>query len=518
MLRIALGMLLAMIVGGLAAGDVLARGGGRSFGGGGGGFSSAGRSFNPGGFSAGGGIPSAGSFANRAPQASRPAAPAWGGQAGAGSFAERNFGGASARPSLQSSQFEQRPSAGQLGNFLNMPQEPARGTFGAGAGTPSQLPSGGGTKTYTTSRGGTVTVGAGSGSTTTAGGATIGGAGAGMKLETAGGQTFVKGTGVAGATNGTQGAVAGGSVRGIEGAAGQGAVNARGGIATTSGYRAAGGVTGVQGRNGYAAVNARGAEAIGGVGRAGSISAVRGPGGNAIAAGRGASFVGGQFVGGHCWSAINGSFRHWNCFTAGWWGRYPGAWWPGRWAVATTAWAAASWATAGAYCGVTGAPMYYDYSDNVAYDNGVVYYGDQAVASADQYYNQAAAIAANGQSSQDDQWMPLGVFGVVASDDQTNTDKIIQLAVNKDGAIRGNYEDLLTEQVTPITGAVDKQTQRVALRLASNDSLLVETGLYNLTNDEVPVLIHAGPDRQESRTLIRLKDPSTDPASAPQPQ
>ena len=59
----------------------------------------------------------------------------------------------------------------------------------------------------------------------------------------------------------------------------------------------------------------------------------------------------------------------------------------------------------------------------------------------------------------------------------------------------------------PVTGSVDKKTQRVALKIEGNDSVVVETGLYNLTNDEVPVLVHFGPDRQESRTLIRLKQP-----------
>jgi ribosomal 50S subunit-associated protein YjgA (DUF615 family) len=37
--------------------------------------------------------------------------------------------------------------------------------------------------------------------------------------------------------------------------------------------------------------------------------------------------------------------------------------------------------------------------------------------------------------------------------------------------------------------------------------VVVETGLYNLTNDEVPVLVHFSPDRQELRTLIRLAQP-----------
>ena len=49
---------------------------------------------------------------------------------------------------------------------------------------------------------------------------------------------------------------------------------------------------------------------------------------------------------------------------------------------------------------------------------------------------------------------------------------------------------MLTEQVTPVTGSVDKESERVALKLEGNDSLVMEIGLYNLTNDEVPALIH----------------------------
>jgi hypothetical protein len=236
-------------------------------------------------------------------------------------------------------------------------------------------------------------------------------------------------------------------------------------------------------------------------------AAVRGPGGNTVAAGRGASFVNGQFVGGRSWSAVNGHFIHWNSFTPGWIGRYPGAWWPGKWAVAGTAWAAATWATAGAYCGCSGEGTYYDYGENVTYNEGDVYYGDQPVASAEQYYSEAGQIAEAGQEPQNEEWMPLGVFAVIVEPTQTQTDKVVQLALNKEGVIRGNVQDALTDTVTPITGAVDKKTQRVALKLANSDSVVVETGLYNLTNDEVPILIHFGPDQQEDRTLIRLQQP-----------
>jgi hypothetical protein len=236
-------------------------------------------------------------------------------------------------------------------------------------------------------------------------------------------------------------------------------------------------------------------------------AAIRGPGGNTVAAGRGASFANGQFVGGRSWSAVNGNFTRWNHFTPGWYGRYPGAWWPGRWAVAGTAWAAATWATAGSYCGCSGEGTYYDYGENVTYNQGDVYYGDQPVASAEQYYDEAGQIAASGQEPQNDQWLPLGVFAVIAEPTQTKTDKVVQLAVNKEGVVRGNFQDFVTDKVMSVVGAVDKKTQRVAMKVEDADSLVVETGLYNLTNDEVPVLVHFSADRQEPRTLIRLQQP-----------
>ena len=59
----------------------------------------------------------------------------------------------------------------------------------------------------------------------------------------------------------------------------------------------------------------------------------------------------------------------------------------------------------------------------------------------------------------------------------------------------------------PVVGAVDKKTSAWRWKLEGNDSLVVETGLYNLTNDEVPVLVHFSSERQEPRTLIRLQQP-----------
>jgi hypothetical protein len=447
------------------------------------------------------------------------------------------------RTAFESPQSYQRPSQGQVSNFLNLPQQPQTGLRNASPPTAGQLPSSGQgiqSKTITTPGGSTVTVAGGAGSGTTAGGATVGGAGAAIKVEGAGGNTYVKGSGVAGvskgdnaaiaagsragletasgataargsgvraATDGTNSAIRAGSAAGIATAAG-GAIGAvRGGYADSSGYRQGGSLTAARNQWGYTGVHAHGGYAAGGVGQVGSVTGIRGPNGNVVTAGRGATFANGQFVGGRAWTAVNGAYTRWGYFTPAWHGRYPGAWWPGRWTVAATAWATATWATAGAYCDCDGEGTYYDYGGNVVYDNDTVYYGDQPVASADQYYEQATQIAESGQTSQNEEWLPLGVFAVIAEPTQTQTDKVVQLALNKEGAIRGNYQDFLTDKVTPVAGAVDKQTQRVSLKLEGNDTVVVETGLYNLTNDEVPVLVHVGPDRQEPRTLIRLQPP-----------
>ena len=84
---------------------------------------------------------------------------------------------------------------------------------------------------------------------------------------------------------------------------------------------------------------------------------------------------------------------------------------------------------------------------------------------------------------------------------------MLQLAVNKQGTIRGNYTDTLTDSTKVVQGSVDKQTQRVAFTVGDNKTTVVETGLYNLTKDEAPVLMHFGQDRTEQWLLVRQKNP-----------
>lgn len=156
-------------------------------------------------------------------------------------------------------------------------------------------------------------------------------------------------------------------------------------------------------------------------------------------------------------------------------------------------------------------PMYaYNYGTDITYQNGTVYYGAQPAVTAAQYYQEASAVAdtgANGNGAQDSDWLPLGVFGLMPEGQKT-PQMVFQIAVNKEGTVRGNYYDQATNTNLPVTGAVDKKNQRVAWRTGKNKDMIVETGLYNLTLNESTVLVHEGPTKTQEEVLVRLKQPS----------
>lgn len=216
-------------------------------------------------------------------------------------------------------------------------------------------------------------------------------------------------------------------------------------------------------------------------------------------------------------SAVRHDYNHWGYYNHDWYNGNPGAWFAAGWATGA-AWNACAWTNAALYCGyANAAPMYYDYGNNVTYQDNSVYVNQEPVGTSEEYYNQAATIASTGASApapSDGDWLPLGVFALTKSD-ASKSDVTIQLAVNKDGVIRGNSTDTQSDKNQVIQGSVDKKTQRVAFTVGENTEDVVETGLYNLTKDEAPCLIHFGKDKTEQWLLVRLQKPADD-GSAPQ--
>jgi len=229
---------------------------------------------------------------------------------------------------------------------------------------------------------------------------------------------------------------------------------------------------------------------------------------------------GGYAYGTHAWSptychaqavAGRGWFGGSGIYGAAWCGAHPWAWAPAGWAAADWAgaiWTAVAWNNAAAWIGA--APQYYayNYGNDITYQDNNVYYGGQSAGSAQQYYQEAVDLAGAGAGAppDDSQWLTLGVFGLMAEGKKT-PDMIFQLAVNKQGVIRGNYLDQTTQTNLPVTGKVDKKTQRVAWSVGNGKGIVVETGLYNLTQDDSTALVHFGPDKAEQEVLVRMQQP-----------
>ena len=206
-------------------------------------------------------------------------------------------------------------------------------------------------------------------------------------------------------------------------------------------------------------------------------------------------------------------------YTAGWCGAHPWAWTPvgyGAAAWVAAAWTPAAWVNVGAWLGDGTTTAYgYNYGSDIVYQDGNVYYGGQSAGTALAYYDGAATLAdsaVNAAPPADPQWLPLGVFGLMEENKKT-PNMVFQLAVDKNGVIRGNYFDQVTQTNQSVTGAVDKKTQRVAWRVSGSKGLVVETGLYNLTQDQSTALVHYGPDRTEQELLVRMKQPSENQAA-----
>jgi len=217
----------------------------------------------------------------------------------------------------------------------------------------------------------------------------------------------------------------------------------------------------------------------------------------------------------------NWQSRHDKPFAPQWWKDHPNAarhyWdqhhhhpWNYWWRAAT--WGALAGWTAGAVAGSGyGDPIYYDYGQNIYYEGDDVYVGGTKTATAEEYYQQASTLAENAPEATDqgaEDWLPLGVFALSKSN-VADSNMVLQLAINKEGVISGMYYNTNTDAGRPIKGMVDKQSQRAAWTFADgkNTDIIMETGLYNLTQDQTEALVHFGKDKTQQWLMVRLKQP-----------
>jgi hypothetical protein len=337
---------------------------------------------------------------------------------------------------------------------------------------------------YVTPKGSTINYGGAGGRAVTPGGAKVGGGVGGAQITSPNGHTYTK--------VGTKG-----------GAVGPGGIAVGGSKKVAVGTGPGGGV--VKAGHGGAAVGT-----YGGIGYKGGVAI--GPGGGVaaskttVAAGRyGTHYVSSTALRTQG-TYVRKSFHHYNAFTPAWYTRYPGAWFAGGW-VAGRAWTVATWPRLYPYCGLPVVPVYYDYGTTVVYQDNTVYVNGTPAPAAE-YADQALQIADAGRQAKaapKEDWEPLGVFALVQGEEKTSY-KVFQLAINKAGVVRGNYYDALADHTLPVYGSVDKKTQRAAWSIGEKKDVVYEAGIANLTQDELPILVHFGADSTQQFTLVRIEN------------
>ena len=196
-------------------------------------------------------------------------------------------------------------------------------------------------------------------------------------------------------------------------------------------------------------------------------------------------------------------------FQGVWYSKYPGAWYPTKWA-GVAAWGAPAWSTLAGWWGYPAeTATSYDYGSSVVYQDDAVYVNGEQVATSAEYADQAAAIAEEGkkaEASKDEEWQALGVFALVLGED-TTSHNLFQLAVNKAGVIRGNYYNALTDTTEPVYGNVDKKTQRAAWTVGEKKYPIYEAGIVNLTEESTTMMVHYSKEKSQQFTLFRIEQP-----------
>jgi hypothetical protein len=160
--------------------------------------------------------------------------------------------------------------------------------------------------------------------------------------------------------------------------------------------------------------------------------------------------------------------------------------------------------------GVASQPVYYDYGTNLYYEGDNVYYNNEVVASADQYAEQAQQIAANVPDVEPEQveWLPLGVFALTEKEgDVEDSTLFMQLAVSKEGILAGTFQNTATGKTVEVEGTIDRESQRAAWGPVDADWPIMETGVYNLTENEAGALVHFADGQTQQWTMVRLDEP-----------
>ena len=161
-------------------------------------------------------------------------------------------------------------------------------------------------------------------------------------------------------------------------------------------------------------------------------------------------------------------------------------------------------------------PVVYDYGTDIVIKKEIVYVDGKETVPAAQYRQEAIALATPATpppppvpaSDDDKSLIPLGVWALV-QEDKGDAVMFYQLTATKDGLITGAYSNALTGESAPVSGSIDKKTQRIAFRTGTDEKTgsVIECNMNALTKDQVGVFVHFGTGQTQEWLLVKMPNP-----------
>ncbi len=172
------------------------------------------------------------------------------------------------------------------------------------------------------------------------------------------------------------------------------------------------------------------------------------------------------------------------------------------------AWSGSDWEAVKSWVGLTVEPQSYDFRPD---PTGLifVYRNQERLGCAVDARGPARELAQSPISSQGESLgLSLGVFAEVPPIEQP-VKTLLHLVVGKTGSIAGYQYDLATDAMTPLLGAFDPLSQRVAWQVGDD---VMEAGFENLTREITRALLFRHDGWTQSWMLMRIS-PATPAAS-----
>ena len=130
----------------------------------------------------------------------------------------------------------------------------------------------------------------------------------------------------------------------------------------------------------------------------------------------------------------------------------------------------------------------------------------------------ATATSTDGNASNaaalpsDLEWMPLGVYAT-GPKDAAQAHVYQQLAVSKQGELKGNYYDSITNTTQPVSGSIDRETRKASWKVGGKGGATFETTLDALMKTPSDVTMKSGSATHEWE-LVQVQQPD-DKAAKP---